>query len=57
MSPVWWHLLRDNRLREGHDLLKMSYQVELWGPQGAQLSTPAPLWPSLLRLDPGLLEG
>lgn len=31
-------------------------QVELWGPQGTPLLTPAPPQPSLLRLDPSLVE-
>lgn len=33
------------------------YQGDLWGFQGALLLTPAPPWPSFLRLDPGLGAG
>lgn len=58
MNPGPWNLHGDSRLLEEYSLPKITMTgAELWGSQGIQLLTPAPLWPSLLRQEPGLVGG
>lgn len=58
MNPDPWNLHGDSRLLEEYNLPKITMTgAKLWGSQGIQLLTPAPLWPSLLRQEPGLVGG
>ena len=68
--PVWsWHirlwtlvcgtsLHGDSRLQGRYNLPKITITgVKLWGSQGLLHLTPAPLWPSFLWPEPGLVGG
>lgn len=56
MNSGPWNFHGDGRPKEGYNMPKITMtRVELWGSQGIQLLTPAPLWPSLLRQEPGLV--
>lgn len=58
LDPGLWNLHGDSRLQGRYNLPKITITgVKLWGSQGLLHLTPAPLWPSFLWPEPGLVGG